>query len=261
MNDPTHIADGIAGRELLIAVPGRTLVRDLTIDCPPGRVLAVLGRNGAGKSSTLLTLAGHREPASGEVLVGGRPVGSWPRREFARELGLLAQSSEDPFPATVLETVLVGRHPHVGLWEWESALDLEIARRCLAEFELQGLEQRDVTTLSGGERRRLALATVLAQEPRVLLLDEPIQQLDPRYQVAVLERLQGLARSGRAVVMSLHDAGLAARYADEALLLYGDGNWSSGPCEQVLNEDNVSALYGLAVREIRWPGGRSFVAA
>jgi iron complex transport system ATP-binding protein len=261
MNHPTHIADGIAGRELLIAVPGRTLVRDLTIDCPPGRVLAVLGRNGAGKSSTLLTLAGHRTPASGTVLVHGRPINGWPRRELARELGLLAQSSEDPFPATVLETVLVGRHPHVGLWEWESALDLDIARRCLAEFELQGFEQRDVTTLSGGERRRLALATVLAQEPRVLLLDEPIQQLDPRYQVAVLQRLQRLARSGCTVVMSLHDAGLAARFADEALLLHGEGDWSCGPCEHVLNEESVSTLYGLGVREIRWPGGRSFVAA
>jgi iron complex transport system ATP-binding protein len=261
MSTPGADRKGIAGRELDIAVPGRTLVRGLDIDCPPGRVLAVLGRNGAGKSSTLLTLAGHREPASGTVLVDGRPLGSWPRRELARELGLLAQSSEDPFPATVMETVLIGRHPHVGLWEWESAQDLEIARRCLAELDLQGLEQRDVTSLSGGERRRLALATVLAQEPRVLLLDEPIQQLDPRYQVAVLEQLRRLAGSGRAVIMSLHDAGLAARFADEALLLHGDGNWSCGPCGTALNEESVSALYGLAVREILWPGGRSFVAA
>ena len=247
-------------RGLDVAVPGRQLVHGLDLDCRAGRVLALLGRNGAGKSSTLRALAGLRPSGTGDILVQGRPLAGWPRRELALTLGFLPQSSEDPFPATVMEAVLVGRHPHVGFWEWESGADHAIARQCLARLDLAELESRDVTTLSGGERRRLAVATLLAQDPRILLLDEPIQQLDPRHQIEVLRLLRSLAQQGRSVVMSLHEVGLAARFADDALLLHGDGGWSSGPCESVLDERSVSALYGLPLRELAWDQGRTFIA-
>ena len=126
---------------------------------------------------------------------------------------------------------------------------------------LAGLEARDVGTLSGGERRRLAIATVLAQDPQVFLLDEPIQQLDPQHQLDVLRRFRALADAGRCVVLSLHDPSLAARFADEALLLFGDGGWQHGPAADTLNESAIAALYGIAVRELRWAGGRTFVPA
>lgn len=247
-------------RALDVTVPGRQLVRGLDLDCRAGRVLALLGRNGAGKTSTLRALAGLRPRGAGEIVVQGRPLDDWPRRALALTLGFLPQSSEDPFPATVMEAVLVGRHPHVGFWEWESGADQRIARECLAQLGLADLENRDVTTLSGGERRRLAVATILAQDPRILLLDEPIQQLDPRHQIEVLRLLRSLAKQGRSIVMSLHDVGLAARFADDALLLQGDGSWSSGPCETVLDERSVSALYGLPLRELAWDQGRTFIA-
>lgn len=247
-------------RALDIAVPGRELVRGLDLECRAGRVLALLGRNGAGKSSTLRALAGLRPPEAGEIIVQHRPLAEWSRRELALTLGFLPQSSEDPFPATVMEAVLVGRHPHVGFWEWESGADLAIARQCLAQLDLADLEKRDVTTLSGGERRRLAVATILAQDPRILLLDEPIQQLDPRHQIEVLRLLRGLANQGRSIVMSLHEVGLAARFADDALLLHGDGRWASGPCATALDEQSVSALYGLPLRELAWDQGRTFIA-
>jgi iron complex transport system ATP-binding protein len=128
-------------------------------------------------------------------------------------------------------------------------------------MDLSGLEERDVATLSGGERRRLAIASVLAQDPTVYLLDEPIQQLDPQHQLAVLARLRLLADAGRTVVMTLHDAGLAARYADDAWLLFGDGRWSCGPTGQVLDEASIGRLYGMAVKELRWSEGRTFVPA
>ena len=128
-------------------------------------------------------------------------------------------------------------------------------------MDLAGLEARDVATLSGGERRRLAIATVLAQDPQVFLLDEPIQQLDPQHQLGVLRRFRGLADGGRSVVLSLHDAGLAARFADEALLLYGDGRWLHGPVGEVLDATTVGGLYGIDVRELRWNEGRTFVPA
>ena len=252
---------GLACHALTVRVPGRTLVDALSIRFRPGTVVAVLGRNGSGKSSTLHALAGLNARATGSVRVDGRELPDWPRRPLARQLGLLTQAAEDPFPGTVLDAVLVGRHPHVDFWQWESETDRSIARRALSDVDLSGLDDREVATLSGGERRRLAVAAVLAQEPQVFLLDEPIQQLDPRHQVMVLDVFRRLADAGRTAIMSLHDAGLAARYADEALLLFGDGRWLHGPEPDVLGTENIERLYGLPVRELRWDAGRTFVPA
>jgi iron complex transport system ATP-binding protein len=242
-------------------VPGRVLVRKLDFALPAGRMLVVLGRNGSGKSSTLHTLAGLRPAAAGTVRLDGRELGQWPRRELARTLGLLPQLVDDPFPATALEAVLVGRHPHLDFWAWESAEDRDAAQRALSAVDLAGLEQRDIATLSGGERRRLSIATILAQDPGVFLLDEPIHQLDPQHQLDVLRLFRGLADAGRTVIVSLHDIGLAARFADAALLLFGDGRWHCGDCDSTLTEASIGELYGIAVRELRWEHGRTFVAA
>ncbi|HEX9206716.1 MAG TPA: ABC transporter ATP-binding protein [Steroidobacteraceae bacterium] len=254
-------ATALRCRNVTVEVPGRTLVRDLTFDLPAGRVLAVLGRNGAGKSSTLHAFAGLHAGSGGEVVVHGRALQQWERRDFARTLGLLPQLVEDPFPATALEATLVGRHPHLDFWAWESATDRDIARSALASVDLAGFDEREVTTLSGGERRRLSIATILTQDPAVFLLDEPIHQLDPQHQLEVLRLFRRLADAGRTVVVSLHDVGHAARFADDALLLFGDGRWQHGNCAEVLNERSLGELYGVPVRELRWDGGRTFVAA
>lgn len=243
-----------------VTVAGRTLVRGLDLAIRSGSITAVLGCNGAGKTMTLHTLAGLRAPAAGAVFADGQPLASWPRRSLALTLGLLTQTTEDPFPSTVLDAVLIGRHPHVGFWRWESETDRQIARAALAAVSLAELAERDVSTLSGGERRRVAIATLLAQDPEVFLLDEPINHLDPHHQIDVLKLFRAKAAAGRAVLLSLHDAGLAARFCDRALLLFGNGEWSSGPTSEVLNETSMSRLYGVPVREIAWAGGRTFVA-
>jgi iron complex transport system ATP-binding protein len=258
---PADEAGPLECRDLGVRVPGRELLCGLDAAIRPGTMVAVLGRNGAGKSSLLHVLAGLALPASGDVRLGGVRLGDWPRRDLARHIGLLAQASEDPFPGTVLQAALVGRHPHLDFWQWEGEADRAVALDGLAAMDLAGLEARDVTTLSGGERRRLAIATVLAQDPRVFLLDEPIQQLDPQHQLDVLRRFRALADEGRSVVLSLHDAGLAARFADEALLLYGDGPWLHGAVDEVLDAATVGGLYGIDVRELRWDEGRTFVPA
>jgi iron complex transport system ATP-binding protein len=261
MDTVTGGEPALACEALCVRVPGRSLVEGLSIHVRPGTVLAVLGRNGAGKSSTLHALAGLSPAASGEIRIDGRRLAEWPRRALARRLGLLTQAPEDPFPGTVLDAVLVGRHPHIDFWQWESTADRDIARQALADVDLAGLDARDIGTLSGGERRRLAVAAVLAQDPSIYLLDEPIQQLDPRHQIMVLEICRRLADTGRSVVMSLHDVGLSTRYADEALLLFGDGRWLHGPEDEVLRARNIEQLYGLAVRELTWDSGRTFVPA
>lgn len=250
----------LACTQLTVEVAGRTLVRDLELTIPAGTVTAVLGRNGAGKTMTMHTLAGLRAPARGVVRLDGEALANWPRRALAMKLGLLTQTTEDPFPSTVLDSVLVGRHPHIDFWRWESDADRAIARAALAAVALEDLAERDIDTLSGGERRRVALATLLAQNPDVLLLDEPINHLDPHHQLDVLKLLRDRARDGRSVVMSLHDAGLAARFSDHAVLMFGDGEWLSGPTNEVLTPQTMTKLYGVAVREIAWAGGRTFVA-
>jgi iron complex transport system ATP-binding protein len=246
--------------ELDVAVAGRLLVDSLSLSLEPGRFVALLGRNGAGKTLTLHTLAGLREAARGRVLLEGKPLSAWRPAERARRLGLLPQAAEDPFPVTVLETTLIGRHPHIDFWRWEDSGDIAIARQRLGEVDLGGLEGRSVETLSGGERRRLAIATLLAQDPATCLLDEPTNHLDPQHQLAVLQLFRERADAGGTVLASLHDATLAARFADDALLMHGDGRWAFGPCEQVLTPANLSELYMSSIHEIAWGGRRVFIA-
>jgi iron complex transport system ATP-binding protein len=247
-------------RDLNIEVAGRKLVQALAISLPPGSTTCVLGCNGAGKTLTLHTLAGLRSYGSGTVELDGIAITQWPNRALARRLGLLPQTTEDPFPSTVLATALIGRHPHIGFWQWENEDDRRIALEALAAVGLEDFAARDVATLSGGERRRVAIATMLTQNPGVLLLDEPINHLDPHHQIEVLRLFQGRARAGGTVMMSLHDAGLAARFADQVLLLFGNGEWAFGPSAQVLTEQTISRLYGMPVMQLSWNEGRTFVA-
>jgi iron complex transport system ATP-binding protein len=245
--------------ELTVVTPTRRLVERLNLAAAAGAFVCVLGENGAGKTLTLHTLAGLRAPASGQVELQGRPLETWPRRDRARRLGLLTQATEDPFPATVLETALIGRHPHIGFWHWESDTDVDLVRQALASCDLGGFEDRPVETLSGGERRRLAIATVLAQDPDVLLLDEPTNHLDPHHQLDLLNLLRARADAGRCVIATLHDATLAARYADAALLLFGDGQWLYGPATDTLSADSLSRLYRTPIEELRWQERRVFL--
>jgi iron complex transport system ATP-binding protein len=157
----------------------------------------------------------------------------------------------DAFPATVLETALVGRHPHLGRWDWEGAADAAIARGNLAAVGLAGLEQRDVQTLSGGERQRLAIAALLTQRPALYLLDEPTAHLDLNHQMALLDlvaRYAGECGAGFAIV--LHDVNLALRYCHRSLLLFGDGSWREGAMDEVLNSESLGELYGHPLKEL-----------
>jgi iron complex transport system ATP-binding protein len=246
--------------KLDVDVANRRLVRDLSFTLPRGTVTCMLGCNGAGKTLTLHTLAGLRPSAGGHVAIEGKALDEWPRRDLARRLGLLTQTTEDPFPSTVIETALVGRHPHIGFWQWENDTDRDIANGALAAVGLTDFQARDIATLSGGERRRVAIAAMLTQDPDVMLLDEPVNHLDPHQQIEVLRLLRARADAGHSVLMSLHDAGLAARFADQVLLLFGNGEWSCGPTEVALTEESITRLYGTPVIELSWAGGRTFVA-
>lgn len=255
-------ADLLSCRGLNVGIAGRSFCRDLFLRVRPGECLAILGRNGAGKSTLLSVLAGLRAPLAGEVLIDGSSYAKLDPRASARLRGWLPQNRNEAFSSTVLETALVGRHPHLARWDWESEGDVGIASRALIAVGLGELAQRDVQTLSGGELQRLAIATLLTQAPRLYLLDEPLAHLDLNHQIAILELFAARARDEQvACVMVLHEPGLAARFCTHALLLFGDGTTEQGNCDEVIGSASLSRLYGYPLREVGEHGRRWFMPA
>ena len=247
-------------RDLDVNIGSVRVAAGLGFELAAGERLAILGRNGTGKTTLLNTLAGLRETESGSIAVCGASYETLGARRAAQLRGLLPQGHIDAFQSTVLETALIGRHPHVGRWAWEGKEDERFAREALAAVDLAGLGGREVHTLSGGERQRLAIAALLAQQPRLYLLDEPLAHLDLNHQIAVLELLSRRAREdGVAIVMVLHDINLALRHADRALLLFGEGRTLEGPVETVLTAEALSRLYGHPLREMRDGAARYFI--
>ena len=250
----------LAARKLTVGIGGKVFCRDLDLALAAGERLAILGRNGAGKSTLLSVLAGLREPLSGAVSLDGASYAALGARGSALIRGWLPQARGDAFASTVLETVLVGRHPHLERWGWETEKDAKIVRQALAAVDLSHVEQRDVQTLSGGERQRVAIATLLAQTPRVFLLDEPIAHLDLKHQIAMLELFSAQAKdTGAAVAMVLHEPALAWRYCTRALLIHGDGHSESGPVSEMLTAEHLSALYQYPLEAVEHDGRLNFV--
>ena len=238
--------------KLSVSVGGKPVCRELDLTVRSGERWGVLGLNGTGKTTLLHTLGGIRPAMSGEILIDGGALSSLPHRQLAQRLGVMFQDSDEAFPSSVLEAALIGRHPHLGAWEWESAQDEAMARAALEAVGLKGFEARTTATLSGGERRRLALATLLVQDPQLMLLDEPVNHLDVHHQISALELLSRLIREhGKSLVMVLHDVNLAARYCDRVLLLHADGEVVQGEVRELLTEENLERLYRHPMRCVR----------
>ncbi|HEY5101809.1 MAG TPA: ABC transporter ATP-binding protein [Steroidobacteraceae bacterium] len=257
----TSMAAQLTTQTLSVKAGARTLVENLSATFKPREFTAILGRNGAGKTLTLHTLAGLRAAAGGDVCLDGAPLAQLSRRALARRIGVLLQDPEDGFTTTALESVLIGRHPHLAAWQWEGREDERIARQALAQMDLTDCAARRTDTLSGGEQRRVAIAGLLAQEPEVFLVDEPTNHLDPHHQLAVLEVLRGLTAAGATVIASLHDPTLAARFADRVLLLFGEGHWRLGAATEVLTAGSLSELYATPIVELAASGRRVFASA
>jgi iron complex transport system ATP-binding protein len=246
---------------LTVGVNGRRLIRNLDLKLMPGAFVCILGPNGVGKTLTLHTIAGLRPSDEGSLYLKGEPLSEVSRPTIARRLGLLLQTHDDAFPATVLETALMGCHARLGFWQWESSDDIEDTLAALGSMDLADLSARMVATLSGGERQRLALATLLVQNPDVLLLDEPMNHLDPLHRLVVLKKLTELTAGGKTILASLHDPVLAAKYSQSVLLMFGDGTWEYGATKKMLTAENLERLYGTPFVEFQRNGQSVFLPA
>jgi iron complex transport system ATP-binding protein len=234
------VADGIS-----VERSGRMLLRDVDLRVAPGELVALVGPNGAGKSTLLACLAGDLHPHRGEVRLDERSVRRWPTRELARRRAVLLQDVEVSFPFTARQVVAMGRDP----WRGTPASERDEAAidDALADTDALDLADRAVPTLSGGERARVALARVLAQDTRLVLLDEPTAALDLGHQEDVMGTVRARSLAGRAVVVVLHDLALAAAYADRMVVLHGGRVVADGPPADVLRPGLVEAVYGRAV--------------
>lgn len=227
---------------------GRTeALRELTLDLPPGSFTAVLGPNGAGKSTLIRALTRLVKPEGGQIRYGDRPIERLRAGELARIVAVVPQDVWVPFEYSILEMVLMGRAPHLGILGLEGERDLDAARDALSRLGLLPMEHRSIQTLSGGERQRVLLARALAQETPVLLLDEPTAHLDIAHQQSALELLTALQREGRTVLAVLHDLNLASQYCSRLVLLSRGEVAATGAPEAVLTEERLREVYGAAV--------------
>ncbi len=220
---------------------------DLTVR--PGRLTCVLGPNGSGKTTLLRLLMGRLRPTGGQVLLGGRPLRRQTLRQVARQLAYVPQTPESAFAFTAREVVLLGRLPHAGAMGLAGSNDLEVARLAMEMTDTHRFADRALSELSGGEAQRVMIARALAQQPALLLLDEPTSHLDLRSQQTVYRMLRRLADEWEMAILCVsHDVNLSARYADELVLLAEGAVLAAGPVADVLREDILQAVYGLDVQ-------------
>lgn len=249
----------VEARGLNVSIAGHGVCNELNFVLPTGKSLAILGRNGAGKSTLLATLAGLRDADGGSVVLSGTALSGYAPRALARLRGYCAQQQYDAFASTVLETALIGRHPHLDRWGWESDKDKIVAMDALQRTGLAGFETRQVQTLSGGERQRLAVATLLTQQAEILMLDEPLSHLDLNHAMALLTLLEGETAQGRTLLAVLHEPNFARRHFDFTLMLFGDGSWCFGPSADIIDAASLQRLYGHRLRALQDNGEPWFI--
>ena len=259
--EPERIAaerPALAGRGFSLAAPG---LHGISLAIPGGAVFGILGPNGSGKTTLLRVLAGILQPAAGRVSLDGVDLRRIPRRAIARRMAVVPQETHLAFDYSVLEIALMGRYPHLGNFGLEGPGDVRVARDALAATGTAHLEARSFSTLSGGEKQRVVIASALAQAAGIMLLDEPTSSLDLGYQMDIGALVRDLNRTrGVTMVIATHDLNFAAGVCDELALLCDGQVMASGPAESVLTREAIAALYRVEADVARHPAtGRLMV--
>jgi len=221
-------------------------LRDVSVRIAPGSLTGLLGPNGCGKTTLLRLLSGVLKPELGSVRLGDREIRTLSPRALAQQIAVVPQETHPAFDFTVMEMVLMGRHPHLGAFQLEGPADIAIAREAMTATGITHLAGRAYMTLSGGEKQRVVIASALAQQPKVLLLDEPTASLDLGYQLEIASLLKQLNRErGVTMVLATHDLNLAASVCDTLVLVREGRVLMQGPARDVLTSSTVEQLYGV----------------
>jgi iron complex transport system ATP-binding protein len=238
----------LAGVRYRYAGASRDALTGVSLSVAAGQFHAVLGPNGSGKTTLVRIALGALVPLEGRSDIDGRPAAGWARQALARIVGVVPQREDNLFPQRVRETVLLGRYPYLSMWGRERAEDHAAVARALAACDATDLADRWLWTLSGGEYQRVRVARALAQEPRLLVLDEPGMSLDLRHEMGLFELVRGLVSAqGLGVLMITHDLNLAARFADSLLLLSEGRAVASGAPAEVLTQETVQTVFSWPV--------------
>lgn len=230
---------------LSLSLGGRSILSAVTMTVKGGEVVGLIGANGSGKTTLMRALAGVLAPAAGRITLDGRSLAEWDRNTLARHRAYLPQRAHVQWPISVRDVVALGRLPHRGPWGRTGLADAAAVERALARTGLDLLADRRVDRISGGEQARALVARALGSEPKLLLADEPAAGLDPAYQIALMRLMRELAGDGVAVLVTLHDLGLAARFCDRVMLLAQGGVYAFGPPAEVLNPESLAACFSI----------------
>lgn len=224
------------------------VLQDISLRIDRGEFIGVIGPNGSGKSTLLKTLCRLLSPQKGEILFEGSPLKKMSRKGIARKMAFVPQETHSLFPFRVIEMVLMGRSPYLGQRMFEGARDLEIVRRAMEWTEVLAVSERSIDELSGGERKRVFIARALAQEPEVILLDEPTANLDIHHQADFLDLILNLNQEkGMTIVMASHDLNIASEYGNRLLLLQKGKIFRLGSPGKVITRENIEQVYGCKV--------------
>jgi len=250
----------IVVRDLTVTLNGKTILNRVSFACSRGEVVCVLGPNGAGKTTLLAALSALIQPTGGQVLLEGKDVHRLRRRQLARHIALVPQNHSPSFPFSVFEFVLTGRTPYLGLFESPSQRDREIVAEWLKRLGIAHLAERPYTRISGGELRLCLIARALAQQPKVLLLDEPTAHLDFKNRLMVLRIVKHLSRSfGITMIVSLHDPNELFQFADKVLVLAEGSVVAFGEPHKVVTPNLIEKIYGVEVACLTHEGVRIVV--
>lgn len=232
----------------------KNVLNAVSFDIEPGTITTILGPNGAGKTTLIHLLLGLQKPASGSILLNERPIEKYTRRELSQWIGLVPQSEHIPFDFSVLEYVLLGRAPYLGPLDLPSEVDVEIARQTLVQTGTSELESRPIPELSGGELQLVMIARALAQQPKVLLLDEPTSHLDLSNRNKTLRILNRLRQDGATILFTTHDPEAASLVADNLVLMRSGNVLYTGGMNDTFTSPKLSETYGTEIEVIRFDG-------